>query len=233
MKISTIIPAHNEELRIEKTIISYIKNLKKYFKDFEILIIVNGCKDNTLEVVQELQKKYSSYIKYKNYDETIGKGGAIIEGLKISKGDIIGFVDADDAFNIKGIVRLITLVNSNDCVIASKWKGKEFVNVTEPVIRKILSRSWNLLTKIFLKLNLRDTQAGAKFFKRKVKDTIGYNFISKHFAFDAEILWKIKKNDFKIIEIYVPSKHIEGSTFKLRHSFKMFCDLIKIWRSGL
>jgi len=230
MKASIIIPAYNEGLRIRRTIISYIKNFKEELKDFELIIILNGCTDNTLEIVKKLHEKYPSYIVYKNYEEALGKGGAIIEGLKISKGDIIGFVDADDAFRIKGIIKLITLTKSNDCVIASKWKGKSFIEVTEPPVRKFLSRGWNFLVRTFLNLKFKDTQAGAKFFKKEVNEKIGYDFISSHFAFDAELLYKIKSNNFQIKEVYIPSKHIEGSTFKLRHSFKMFKDLLKIWK---
>lgn len=233
MELSLIIPAYNEELRIEGTIISYVTKLKEHFKNFEILIILNGCKDNTLEVVKEIQKKYPEYIKYKNFEEAIGKGGAIIEGLKISKGELIGFVDADDAFDIQEIIKLIQFLDSNDCVIASKWKDKSFTEVTEPFTRKFFSRGWNILARTLLDLKFKDTQAGAKFFKKKVKDAIGNNFICKQFAFDAELLFKMKEKKFKIIELYIPSKHMEGSTFKLKYSLQMFTDLMRIWRSRL
>lgn len=233
MELSLIIPAYNEELRIRKTIINYITNLQEKFKDFEILTILNGCKDNTLEVVKELQKKYPQYIKYKNYDQAIGKGGAIIEGLKYSQGNFVGFVDADDAFGVQEIIKLIELLEFNHCVIASKWKGISFLKVTEPLTRKFFSRGWNLLVRIFLGLNFKDTQSGAKFLRNEVKEAIGYDFICKHFAFDAELLWKIKEKRFDINEVYVPSRHIKGSTFKLKYSFQMFSDLIKLWRSKL
>lgn len=233
MEISLIIPAYNEELRIERTIISYVTSLKERFKDFEILVILNGCRDNTLEVVQELQKKYPKYIRYKNYEEAIGKGGAIIEGLKYSQGGIIGFIDADDAFDVKEIIKLVKLLKFHDCVIASKWQNKSFIGVTEPFTRKFFSRGWNLLVRIFLGLNFNDTQAGAKFLRKNVKDAIGYDFICKQFAFDAEFLSKIKRKGFHIKEIYIPSKHIKGSTFKLKYSFQMFFDLMKVWGSRL
>lgn len=231
MELSLIIPAYNEELRIERTIISYIKNLKEHFKDFEILVILNGCRDNTLEVIQELHKKYPQYLKYKNYEDAIGKGGAIIEGLKYSNGEHIGFVDADDAFDVNAIIKLVKLLDFNDCVIASKWKKISFLDVSEPFTRKFLSRGWNILVRVLLGLNFNDTQAGAKFLRKKVKNEIGYDFICTHFSFDAEFLFKIKQKGFRVKEIYIPSKHMEGSTFKLSNSFQMFNDLLKVWRS--
>lgn len=231
MELSLIIPAYNEELRIERTIISYVTKLREHFKEFEILIILNGCRDNTLQVVQELQKKYPENVRYRNYEEALGKGGAIIEGLKCSQGEVIGFVDADDAFEIKEIIKLVKLLDESDCVIASKWKDKSFSEVSEPFTRKFFSRGWNLLVRIFLDLNFRDTQAGAKFLKKNVKEAISSDFICRYFAFDAELLLKIKEKGFAIKEVYVPSKHMEGSTFKLKYSFQMFTDLLKVWRS--
>ena len=95
LMISIIIPAYNEEKRIKETLENYIN----FFKDkekFEILAVLNGCKDNTLSVVEEEAKKHKE-IKFKEFKEAIGKGGAIIEGFKIVKGDYICYVDADSS----------------------------------------------------------------------------------------------------------------------------------------
>lgn len=229
--LSLIIPAYNEEQRIGTTVINYDKNIKEKFKNYEIIVVLNGCKDGTLKIIKGLQEKLPK-LKFINYDEPIGKGGAIIEGMKYAEGEIVGFVDADDAFNIDGILKVIENVEQGtDCVIASKWKNQSFREVTEPPVRKVLSRGWNTLVRIMLGLNYYDTQAGAKFCQRKVVEGIGYDFVSRDFTFDAELLYKIKNKRFKIKEVYVPSKHIKGSTFKLRHSIPMFINLVKVWWS--
>ncbi len=229
--LSLIIPAYNEESRIGGTLINYDKKIKEKFKNYEIIVVLNGCKDNTLKVVKELQNNMPK-LKFINYEQPIGKGGAIIEGMKYSEGEIIGFVDADDAFNIDGVLGLIEDVEGGaDCVIASKWKNQTFRDVTEPTLRKILSRGWNLLVRTMLGLNYYDTQAGAKFCNRKVVEKIGFDFIGRDFTFDAELLYYIKNKKFRIKEVYVPSKHIKGSTFKLRNSIPMFINLVKIWWS--
>lgn len=230
-QVSLIIPAYNEEARIRNTVINYDKHLGRKFKDYEIIVALNGCRDNTLGVVKELQSKINK-LKFVNFEEKIGKGGAIIEGMKYSEGEIIGFVDADDAFDIRGIISLIESVRENvDCAIASKWKNQRFRDIDEPFMRKAASRGWNFLVWTVLGINYMDTQAGAKFFKRKVMDKIGFNFASRDFTFDAELLYKIKNNKFKIREIFVSSKHVQGSTFKLRYSINMLLKLIKIWWS--
>src|SRR3989344_1999893 len=223
-KISIIVPAYNEGKRIEST----LNSLFLTFPKEEIIVVSNGSKDNTVEILKKWKEKNSN-LQYLEFTEKLGKGGAIIEGLKIAGGEIVGFIDADDAFDLNYIKNSLSRLSSYDCIIASKWKNKNIFQVNEPMLRKILSRGWNLLVRILINLNYYDTQAGAKFFKNIVKDKIGYNFISRGFAFDIELLHKIKKNNFKIKEIYVPSRFIEGSTFKLKHCKTMFKDLLKIW----
>ena len=90
--LSIIIPAYNEENRIKPTLQAYLDFFKD--KDIEIIVIMNGCTDNTLEVVRSLN---SPKINYINIPEAIGKGGAIIEGFKIAKGNLISYVDADNS----------------------------------------------------------------------------------------------------------------------------------------
>lgn len=230
-KVSVVMPAHNEEKRIKGTIINYEKHLKERFKNYEVIVVLNGCKDGTLQVVKELQEK-TNKLKFINYEEALGKGGAILEGIKYADGSVIGFVDADDAFSIRGVIKLIEDVQDGaDCVIASKWKNQRFIDVTEPFTRKLLSRGWNYLVKIIMGLELKDTQAGAKFFNKDVAESIGNNFIAKDFTFDVELLSRIKQKRYRIKEVFVPSKHVMGGTFKLRHSIPMFINLIKIWWS--
>jgi len=226
-EISIIIPAYNEEKRIKNTLNSLYKVFGDYIK---ILVISNGSIDNTINILKKENKKHPN-LKFLDFPNKLGKGGAILEGLKIVNENYIGFIDADDAFDLEYIKKILNKLNDYDCIIASKWKGRNFFQIDEPFLRKILSRVWNLLAKIFLGLNYTDTQAGAKFFRKEAIDKIGFNFISKGFAFDIELLNKIKRKKFRIKEIYVPSKFIEGSTFSLKYCPYMLIDLIKIWLS--
>ena len=223
-KLSIVIPAYNEGKRIRDT----LENLTNNFKDAEIIVVSNGSRDDTVSILKEWKDKNKN-VNYLDFDKKLGKGGALIEGLKIAKGDLLGFTDADDAFDLKYIELLLKELENNDCVIASKWKGRGIMQVTEPFTRKVLSRGWNFLVNRSLGLNFTDTQAGAKFFKKEVFEGIDQNFVCHDFSFDAELLYKIKKGGFSTGEYFVPSKHQEGSTFSNKHAFAMFKSLVKLW----
>ncbi|MEW6063425.1 MAG: glycosyltransferase [Nanoarchaeota archaeon] len=228
--ISFVIPAYNEEKRISGTLNSYTKFLKSY-EDYEIIVVCNGCTDNTVNLVKKFLKK-NKRIKLLEFKEKIGKGGAVIEGFKVAKKSIIGFIDADDAFELSGLKKLIDNINDYDGVIASKWFGKKFSEVTEPFLRKVFSRGWNLLVRMLFGLKFKDTQSGAKFFRKEVIKKINKNFICRGFEFDVELLWRIKRKKFRIKEVYVPTRHTKHSTFSNKYMFIMFKNILKLRLCG-
>ena len=102
-----LIPAYNEEDRIEPVLVEYADYFQKnYAGKFQLVVILNGCTDNTLEVVQRVGEKYPT-VSAREYADPIGKGGALIEGLKLAPlADLVGYVDADGATGPVAFVRL-------------------------------------------------------------------------------------------------------------------------------
>jgi len=86
-----LIPAYNEEARIEPVLRDYAQFFQKNFSGkFQLVVVLNGCRDNTLGVVQRVAKEFPS-IGWLDFPAPIGKGGALIEGLKLAgKADLIG-----------------------------------------------------------------------------------------------------------------------------------------------
>ena len=221
MKTSIIVPAHNEEKSIKK----FLLKLSDNFKNSEIIVVCNGCTDRTPEIVKSIKRKN---IKSVILPEK-GKGRAILAGLSLAKGDYLGFVDADGSFSPEDIKKILNELKNSKCVIASKWKGKKFSEVDWPLGRKLAGRIWNFLANFLLSLNVKDTQAGLKFFTREVWEKLDKDFICKGFEFDVELLKKIKDKGFEIKEVYVPVKKTNKTTFSFRSTPKMFFNLIRIW----
>ena len=93
-----LIPAYNEERRIGPVLRVYAAFFRaNYPGRFEIVVVLNGCRDNTLGVVRQAASEFSE-ISFIEFAAPIGKGGALIEGLKLApEADLIGYVDADGA----------------------------------------------------------------------------------------------------------------------------------------
>ncbi|MEM5793456.1 MAG: glycosyltransferase family 2 protein [Candidatus Aenigmatarchaeota archaeon] len=224
MKISIILPTKNQEKTIVKFINQILNGLKNL--EFELIVVCNGCSDRTYEKCKKIGKK----IKLVNLKES-GKGLAVLKGFEFSTGNIVGFVDSDGSYGIKTIKKVLNHIieNNYDVLIGSRWKDKKFFEVKEKFERKVFSRIWSFLVNLFLNLRLKDTQAGIKFFRRKVIESINLNFITKNYAFDVELLLKIKLKHFFINEISVEPDIPSSSALSLVNVFNMLISLIKIW----
>lgn len=229
MELSIIIPAYNEENRISKTLESYGNFYYKKYKNLvEIIIIVNGSKDNTIEIVNQYSKKYP-IIKGYEYKSKIGKGGALIEGLKKAGGNLIGYVDADLATSPEAFYDLISKINGYDGIIASRWMKGSIINKKQPLSRLIASRGFNYLVRLLLGLKYKDTQCGAKLFTKKAINSVINDLKTKYFSFDIDLLYNLKKNKLKIIEVPTIWNDHEKSTLIIRNTIpNMFMALMRI-----
>ena len=225
-ELSIIIPAYNEEDRIKKTLEEYISYFKNY--QHEIIVIPNGCKDRTEEIVKLLSKKYKT-IKYKTIKEPIGKGGAIKEGFKIAEGSLIGFVDADLSTKPEDFEELIKNIKECDCIIASRYIKGAIVNPKQKFSRIIASRAFNLLVNFLFNLKIKDTQCGAKLFKKNVIKKIIPKLDITRWAFDVDLLFRIKKEGYKIKEFPTKWEDSLGSTLKLKKAIpEMILSLTRL-----
>lgn len=87
--------------------------------------------------------------------ERVGKGGAIIKGIKKAHGEYICFVDADESFYPRDIKKMFSFLKNYDCVIASKWVSGSSTTKNEPLIRRIASRLFNLFVRFFFGLDFK------------------------------------------------------------------------------
>ena len=206
MRLSIIIPAYNEEKRIAKTLEDYgqfFKDLKKQKKlDFEILVVINNTIDETENIVKKYSKKYKE-IRYLNFKQG-GKGFAIIEGFKNSskrKNDLVGFVDADMATSPKAFYDLVKKIHNYDGIIASRNMKSAKVYSHSKFRRIFVSKMFNFFVRTVLLLPYKDTQCGAKIFRRQALTKVIPYFTMSKWAFDVDILYNFKKFGFKIREI--------------------------------
>ena len=226
MKLSLIIPAYNEEKRISKTLEIYKRFLDSKKLDYEIIVVLNGCKDDTQKIVDRFVNKN---LRMLVYEKAIGKGGAIIEGLKQANGDYIGFVDADAATLPEEYFKLIELIDKYEGVIASRYCKDAKILQKQPLSRRIASRAFNLLIRILFGLNFSDTQCGAKLFKKNVIKQIVPKLGITKWSFDIDLLYLMKKNKFKIKEI--PTVWSEPGESKLKvfkTSIEMFLSILRL-----
>ncbi len=234
MDLSIVIPAYNEERRVSKTINAYVKFFKNKMKDFEIIVVCDG-NDRTDKVVRQLAKKHKC-IRLLVFKNRLGKGGGVYAGFRASRGDIIGFTDADNSVEPRYFYSLIKSLRHYDCSIASrKIEGSKMIipqSTLWVISMRIVSRVYSKLVNLILGLGIQDTQCGAKVLKKDVYTAIKHNLKVKGFEFDVELLWRIKRSGYTIHEIPVVWKHNLESKSSLKNIHKFFFLVLRL-RAGL
>ena len=225
-KISVILPAYNLGSVIQANIskvISYLNHLKLRYE----VIVVDDCSmDDTYLKAKQLERVYGDRLKVIRNSVNIGKGYSMYVGFNHCSGDVVILLDADLDIPPQQIGYMLRFIDRADIVITDKWHKKSRVDAR--LIRRILSRIFNLCVKLFTGLNLSDTQTGAKIFKREVLDNIVPYLVVKRYAFDTELLTAIFARKYKVVE--VPSLWSIRLTarFRLREVLKMLLDLLGI-----
>lgn len=200
-KLAIVIPAHNEEKRIGATLKAYTSFFDKVSKqegmDYEIIVVLNACKDRTKEVVKKNQTPNVRVIEF----VPGGKGFAVIEGFKDAlKRDnaLIGFVDADMATSPEEYLKLVRGIGDYDGVIADRYLPESVIVPRPTLARLFAKRLFNILTRSILLLPYHDTQCGAKIFRREVLREIIPQVSMSQWAFDVDLLYAARKHGYRI-----------------------------------
>ncbi|MBI4157234.1 glycosyltransferase [Candidatus Woesebacteria bacterium] len=186
--LSVVIPAYRAERIIEKTLLEIKGVLDQTRYNYEIICVVDGRVDGTFEEAKKLENLFPRKVRVVSYERNLGKGHAVRFGMAKAKGDVIGFVDAGIELNPNGLGMLLEHLEwySADIIVGSKRHPAS--KVIYPWQRKLLSFGYQLLTRIFFGLSVKDTQVGMKFFRREVLKKVLPRLLVKDFAFDIELL---------------------------------------------
>ncbi len=231
-KLSIIIPAYNKDREVFQSISSIVNELKHTLYDWEIVVVDDASRDKTLrEAIRSKAFNGNTHrIKIYSYDLNQGKGFAIYYGFKQSQGDIVMFADADldlPSTNIRVLLDILKKTKS-DIVIGSKRHPKS--NVHYPLLRRILSKNYQILVKTLFSMNLTDTQVGLKAFRREVLEETFPHLVVKNFAFDLELLFVANKLGFtKIKEAPIKLDYNFTSTVNLNTIKQILQDTLAIF----
>ncbi len=197
-----LIPAYNEEDRIEPVLRDYATYFHRHYPGkFQIVVVLNGCVDNTFGIVQQVAKDHP-VISALEFPAPIGKGGALIEGLKLHPlADLIGYVDADGATSPRAFHDLVQHWEEADCVVGSRWVKGAVIHLSQTGRRQLASRVFHLIVQLLFWMNVRDTQCGAKVMRRSAVEKVHSALRIADMAFDINLLYALKRAGCRVLEV--------------------------------
>ena len=187
MKLSVVIPAYNEALNLPDTLNSFYDELHKNNIEHELLVINDNSKDNTIEVIKELQTRIPTLRTIFNTPPHNGFGYAIRKGLENFTGDCVAIVMADMSDDPKDLIKFynVFLERKVDCVFGNRFaKGGKITDY--PKNKRFLNRFVNNMISVVFKIRYNDCTNAFKLYSRQTIDGLK-PFMSPHFNLTVEL----------------------------------------------
>jgi glycosyltransferase involved in cell wall biosynthesis len=226
MSLTIVIPAHDEEQRIDRTLTAYRRGFPQ--RDVAFHVALDGCRDRTAEIAAR-HVRVDPRVVVHHYSK-MGKGGVLMETFRRCDTDLVAFVDADCATPPAELARMTGAVPGLDGVIASRRLPASVTPSPRAPGRGLTSAGFAWLVRRLFRLPYADTQCGAKVLRREVVEHVVPLMSSRDFLFDVDLLVTARRLGFEVAE--VPTVWIDQSGSKLdarRDAVRMLVGTARLW----
>jgi dolichyl-phosphate beta-glucosyltransferase len=230
MDLSIIIPALNEERRLGPT----LEEIRRFFDekgtDYEVIVIDDGSRDRTSESALSSRVHGSGKLKLLKNEKNMGKGYSVKRGVQEATGELILFTDADLSTPVSEFDKLfLGIENGNDIAAGSRSIGASHLIKRQPLYRQTMGRTFNMIIRLILNEDLKDTQCGFKLIKKEAAKTLFGKMSINGFAFDAELFFLARKLKYAVEEIGVRWENSPDSrVHPVLSSLEMLRDTVRI-----
>lgn len=222
--ISVFFPAFNDEKTIGPLVSQALTLLPRVTDDYEVLVINDGSRDSTQEVLQELARG-SNHVKLIRHERNIGYGAALRSGFSHSTKELIFYTDGDGQYDVRELSTLLNLM-TGDCDVVNGYK----ISRSDATYRKIAGAVYNLLARLMFRLPIRDVDCDFRLIKRSAIRSI--DLTSSGGAICVELIYKLRKRGCVFAETPVhhyPRAHGSSQFFTLRHVSRATRDFCTLW----
>ena len=225
--LSIIIPAHNEERRLPRTLEQVLAFLKNQTCTCEVLIVENGSIDHTFEIAQEYASRHPSLRVLRESES--GKGLAVRRGMLEADGEYRFMCDADLSMSIDQINSFLPPASGNVDIAIGSREAPGAVRDGEPSYRHIGGRIINLAIRILILPGLQDTQCGFKCFRAAAAEQVFRRQTLPGWSFDIELLYIARRLGLTIHEIPIHWRFSPETKLRaVQDALRMLRDIFRI-----
>jgi dolichyl-phosphate beta-glucosyltransferase len=236
--LTIVIPAYNEERRLPPTLEKTAAFLRAQRYTSEIVIVENGSRDRTSEVVEQFaatQVQPDDPFRIRLLHSAPGKGIAVKTGMLAGEGDYLFICDADLAMPIDEVSKFLPpqpLALQTDVLIASR-EADGAVRYNEPFYRHLMGRVFNTLVRLLAVQGIKDTQCGFKCFSREAAQRVFPLQQIDGWGFDVEVLYIARRKGLRLAEVPINWYYQDDSRVRPVHdTINMVRELLRIRRLG-
>lgn len=228
IELSVVIPAYNEERRLGGT----VEGVRRYLDDaharYELVLVDDGSQDRTLALMRQLASSAPN-VQVVALRPNRGKGRAVAEGVRVARGALVLFSDADFSTSIDELTKLeAAIIEGADVAIGSR-AAPGAREIDQPLHRRVMGRTFNILVRLVVGGRFQDTQCGFKLFRAPAAHQLFAGLRIDGFAFDVEVLLRARRAGMRVVEVPVRWLNSDATRVSpIRHSLQMLRDLIRL-----
>jgi glycosyltransferase involved in cell wall biosynthesis len=197
--LSIIIPAHNEQNRLPRTLEQVFAFLNQQSYEAEVLVVENGSSDHTMEIARSFTTEHKNLRVLAEAGR--GKGLAVRRGMLEAHGQYRFMCDADLSMPIEEVNKFLPPAHTDFDIAIGSREAPDSIRYEEPFYRHFGGRLINLAIRILILPGLQDTQCGFKCFRAEAAEKLFARQTLNGWSFDIELLFIACRMDYHIIEI--------------------------------
>jgi glycosyltransferase involved in cell wall biosynthesis len=197
--LSVIIPAHNEERRLPRTLEQVFDFLAGQQYSAEVLVVENGSSDRTVEVAHDFTRRHENLRIIQ--EAARGKGLAVRHGMLAARGEYRFICDADLSMPIEELAKFLPPSSTEFDIAIGSREAPGSVRYNEPAFRHWGGRAINAAIRLLILPGLQDTQCGFKCFTAEAAQTLFGLQTLPGWSFDIEVLYLARRRKYRIREI--------------------------------
>lgn len=197
--LSIIIPAHNEQNRLPRTLEQVFAFLNQQSYEAEVLVVENGSSDRTLEIAQGFTAEHKNLRVLREAGR--GKGLAVRRGMLEAHGQYRFMCDADLSMPIEEVNKFLPPARSDFDIAIGSREAPDSIRYEEPFYRHFGGRLINLAIRILILPGLQDTQCGFKCFRAEAAEKLFTRQTLEGWSFDIELLFIACRMGYRVVEI--------------------------------
>jgi len=229
--ITVVVPAYNEERRLLPT----LERLEEWFttwgRTYEVIVVDDGSRDGTVRVAEGFAASRPAF-RVLPLGANRGKGAAVREGFRASRGDLVLFTDADLSTPIEELVRMkAALEQGADFVLASRSAADSNLEIHQAWYRERMGKAFNRFVRLASGIPIRDTQCGFKLLRGDDARALAAEMRENGFSFDVELVLLASRRGLRLREVGVTWRNDPGTRVRaIRDSLRMLWSLLGIVR---
>ena len=223
--LSVFFPAYNDAPSLPGLVRKTFATLEAHVADYEVVVIDDGSRDRTGEVLEELLREFSPWLRVVTHAHNRGYGGALRSGFAAAQKEFVFYTDGDGQYDPGELPRLLELVGpATGLVNGCKLERHD------PLHRVWIGKVYNFCARLLFRIRIRDIDCDYRLIRRALLAKIRLTSTSGTIC--VELVRKLELSGCQVVEVGVhhyPRLHGRSQFFRIRSLALTLLQLVRLW----